>query len=239
MEYPQWSSSQFTGEPDSLVMIRSFLRLAVLFVACGAWAAQALPLADRLTPGYVRVQLETSEGAIVVALDMRRAPKTSANFLAYVDDGRFDSTSFYRAARSKRGQRTGYVQGGTRTDVRRNLPPVEHEPTSQTGIRHADGTISMARGGSPGSAMGNFFITAGAAPIMDAQGGYAGYAAFGHVVSGMDVVRRILAKPTGGGVGPMRGQMILNPVKIIRARRLDGAPKPTGRAKAWLLWERR
>lgn len=187
-------------------------------------------------PATVRVRLVTSAGAITLALDARRAPRTTANFLAYVDDGRFDGTSFYRAARSARAPGTGYVQGGIRTDIRRALPPVVHEPTTLTGIRHASATISMARGGPPGSAMGNFFITVGATPFMDATADSPGYAAFGTVSGGMDVVRRILALPTGGGTGPMRGQMILRPVTLIRAERLDGRARPTGRAKPWLLW---
>lgn len=210
-------------------MNRLFVLLSLcLFLMSGA---------ARAAPGSVRVRLETSLGNIVVALDTVRAPQTSANFLAYVDDGRFDNTSFYRAARRKADERFGYVQGGTRTDIRRNLPPVVHEPTSQTGIRHLDATISMARGGAPGTAMGNFFITVGPIPFMDATPATPGYAAFGRVVSGMDVVKRILALPTGGGVGEMKGQMILKPVVLVRAVRLDGKPRPTGRAKPWLLWD--
>jgi peptidyl-prolyl cis-trans isomerase A (cyclophilin A) len=185
-------------------------------------------------PAIVRVRLITTAGAITLALDARRAPATTANFMAYVDDGRFEDTSFYRSARRKTDASMGYIQGGTRTDIRRNLPPVAHEPTSKTGIRHQDATISMARGGDPGTAMGNFFITVGATPFMDASGDYPGYAAFGRVIAGMNVVGRILAEPTGGGVGPMRGQMILRPVRIVRAERLDGVAKPSGRAKSWL-----
>ncbi len=213
----------------------SILLFCVLLLPAPAARAQS---ADRSTPGIVRVALETSMGRIVLALDVKHAPKTSANFLTYVDDGRFDNTSFYRAARSKRAPKYGYIQGGIRTNVRRALPPVAHEPTSKTGIRHLDATISMARGGAPGSAMGNFFITVGATPFMDEAGAYPGYAAFGHVVGGMDVVKRILALPTSGGTGPMKGQMIDRPVTLIRAKRLDGVPHPSGRAKAWLLWEK-
>jgi peptidyl-prolyl cis-trans isomerase A (cyclophilin A) len=83
--------------------------------------------------------------------------------------------------------------------------------------------------------MGNFFITVGPAPNMDAQGDYQGYAAFGHVVSGMDTVRRILAKPSGGGSEAMKGQMILKPVGLITAKRLDGVAKPTRGPRPWLL----
>jgi len=216
-------------------------RLLIAFLALsliGNPTSASAPAGNRPVPGFVRVELTTSKGVIVVALDTRHATKTSANFLAYVDDGRFDGTSLYRAARSRKAPKFGYVQGGIRTDVRRALPPVAHESTSMTGIRHLDAAISMARGGAPGSAMGNFFITVGATPFMDANGDYPGYAAFGHVVAGMDVVKRILALPTSGGTGAMKGQMIDDPVTIIRARRLDGKPKPSGRAKAWLIWEK-
>jgi peptidyl-prolyl cis-trans isomerase A (cyclophilin A) len=190
-------------------------------------------------PPVVRVRLETSAGPIVVALDTRRAPATSANFLAYVDDGRFDDTSFYRAARSSRTPGNGFIQGGIRTDAKRILPPFELETTDRTGIRHLDATISMARGESARSAGGNFVLTAGPAPALDARPGFPGYAAFGRVVGGMVTVKRILAVPTGGGSGAMKGQMILKPVRLIRAVRLDGEARPTGRPRVWKLVPRR
>ena len=199
----------------------------------------AMPAVAAAPTGLVRVRLVTSAGAIVVALDTRRAPKTAANFLAYVDDGRLDGTSFYRASRRPTAPKLGFIQGGIDTDVRRSLNPVPLEPTSATGIRHGDATISMARNARANSATGNFFITVGPTPAMDARGDYAGYAAFGHVVAGMDTVRRILALPTGGGEGPMRGQMILKPVRLIATQRLDGVARPTGQVKPWLLGIRR
>lgn len=213
-----------------------FLRrlLIALFLCLFPLAAHALP-ANRPTPGYARVRIETDMGAITVAVDLKRAPLTSANFLTYVDDGRFDGTTFYRAARRKAAPTMGLIQGGIDMNARRALPPVKHEPTSLTGLRHLDATISMARPDRANSAMGNFFITIGPTPNMDARGGYIGYAAFGHVVAGMDVVKRILAAPTGGGQGAMRGQMILKPVTIRRAVRLDGKAKPTPGLKPWLL----
>lgn len=212
-------------------LMRILLALVMLALAAPATAQHP----NRPVPGFVRVRLETSAGAITLALDARRAPRTTANFMAYVDDGRFDGTVFYRAARKKVAPKFGFIQGGTRTDARRLLPPLPLEKTSATGIRHLDGTISMARPSYGGSAGGNFFITVGAAPNMDAVGQYEGYAAFGRVVAGMDVVRRILAMPTGGGSGPMKGQMILRTVTIVRAVRLDGTAKPTGRVKPWLV----
>ena len=186
-------------------------------------------------PGIVRVRLVTTAGPIVIGVDTRHAPATSANFLAYVDDKRFDGISFYRAARSRLAPQFGFIQGGIRTDARRILPTFKHEPTTQTGIRHLDGTISMARRMDPNSAGGNFFICVGPVPAMDAKPGFIGYAAFGHVVAGMPLVKRILAQPTGGGMG---GQLLLRPLTVLRAERLDGVAKPTGLPKPWLIEEK-
>lgn len=214
-------------------MKRSIILIVAVLCVFSAHIASAKPAGK--VGGIVRVRLITSAGPIVLALDAAHAPLTTANFMAYVDDGRFDGTTFYRSARNKRDPQFGYVQGGIRTDLRRSLPPVAHESTLHTGIRHLDATISMARGGPPGSAMGNFFITVGATPFMDATADSPGYAAFGHVVAGMDVVRKILGQPTGGGIGPMRGQMILRPIQIIKAQRIDGTASPTGLPQPWLL----
>jgi len=194
--------------------------------------AGSAPAATPREPAVVRVRLDTPYGPIVLALEARRAPRTVANFMGYVDDGRFDGVSFYRAARNRSAPAYGFVQGGIRTDARRILPPFPLETTAMTGLRHLDGTISMARRAEAGSAGGNFFITVGPMPSMDAKGSYPGYAAFGHVVSGMPVVRRLLAMPTGGGMG---GQMLLHPVRLIRARRLTGTAHPTGIVKSWLV----
>jgi peptidyl-prolyl cis-trans isomerase A (cyclophilin A) len=117
----------------------------------------------------------------------------------------------------------GLIQGGVR-DPRHLYPPVAHEPTSQTGLSHIDGAISMARL-APGSAQADFFIMVGPQPGFDAGpnagGDLLGYAVFGHVVQGMDVVRLILASPTSPteGEGVMRGQMLFPRIRIISARR--------------------
>ncbi len=196
----------------------------------------ALFLAAAPAPtGVVRVRIVTSAGPIVVALDARHAPKTTANFLTYVDDGRFDDTSFYRASRRKTQPTLGLIEGGVGMDARRKLAPVPLEPTSRTGLHHVTGTISMAHGPDPDSANGNFSIMIGDTPSLDAHGADRGFAAFGQVVSGMDVVRRILALPSGGGGDVMRGEIILKPVTIVRVERLDGTPQPTGHVKPWLL----
>lgn len=210
-------------------------RAVVAGLALLAVAAAPAPPQGRAVPGQIRVRLVTSMGAITVALDARRAPKTVANFLAYVDDGRLEGTTFYRTARRKAEPTKGFIQGGVGTDARRMLDPLPLEPTSQTGLKHLNGTISMAHGPNPNSASGNFSIMVGDNPGLDARGANLGFAAFGQVVGGMDVVQRILALPSGGGRDVMKGQMILKPVTIVRAERLDGVAKPTGRVKPWQL----
>lgn len=200
-----------------------------------ALVAVALVSAAPPEPATVRVRLVTSAGNITLALDARRAPRTVANFMLYVDDGRLEGTSFYRTARRKGDPKLGFVQGGIGTDARRILPALPLEPTSCTGIRHASGAISMAHGLDPNSANGNFSIMVGDNPALDARPGNPGFAAFGKVVGGMEVVRRILALPSGGGRGVMRGQMIMKPVRILRAERLNGTPRPSGRPKPWLI----
>ncbi len=170
----------------------------------------------------VRVGLQTTAGVIVIELATRQAPVTAANFLRYVDTRKMDGATFFRASRTKGAETRGFVQGGIRRPYIYQLPPIAHEPTSRTGLRHLDGTVSMART-APGTARSNFFITIGAQPGMDAKpGGDPGFAAFGRVVGGMDVVRRILAAPTvpNAGSGAMKGQMIAAPVRIVAARRV-------------------
>lgn len=215
--------------------------MRILFAAFALlFAIQPAVAQNRPMPGMVRVQIETRLGNIVLALDAKRAPKTVANFLAYVDDGRLDGTKFYRSARRTGNPKLGFVQGGIGTDARRILPSPPLEPTNVTGIRHTDGAVSLAHGANPDSATGNFSIMVGDNPGLDARGANRGYAAFGRVVAGMDVVKRLLALKTGGGREAMRGQMILpDGVPIVRAVRLDGTPRPTGRVKPWLIRVRR
>lgn len=173
-------------------------------------------------PDDVRVALETERGRILLAVHAGKAPVTAGNFLKYVDQKRLDGTVFYRGVGAAD---YGFVQGGAQNDPKRILPPIRHEPTSQTGLVHDDGALSMARY-APGSATGDFFIVLGEMPAMDAHpdapGDNQGFAVFAHVVEGLDVVKAILAAPKSAtaGEGVMRGQMLETPVKILTARRV-------------------
>lgn len=167
----------------------------------------------------VPVTIETSAGRIVVALDKTHAPITTANFLRYVDAHRFDGEEFYRAMRFGDG---GLIQGGIRSDARKLYPPIKHEPTSETGLHNLAGAISLANGGA-GTATSDFFILASDIPSLDAKDGEPGFAVFGHVIEGMDVVKMILASPVSAtkGEGVMKGQMLEPTVKIIRMTRAN------------------
>lgn len=169
-------------------------------------------------PALVTVRLVTSAGPITLALEKERAPVTTANFLRYVDAKRFDGISFYRAMTTEWGG--GLIQAGVR-DPKKLFPPIKHEPTDKTGVRHVEGSISMARN-APGSATADWSIMVGDMSGLDAKPGDPGFAAFGHVVEGMDVVKKILSSPTSKtmGVGIMKGQMLQPPVRIISARRV-------------------
>jgi len=176
--------------------------------------------------GVVTVQLATGLGAIVLELRGDRAPITTGNFLRYVDQKRLDGATFYRAAHYAGQPGAGLIQGGlAESRPERALAPIAHESTTQTGLSHTDGVISMARY-APGSATSEFFICVGANPQLDADpaapGDNLGYAAFGRVVQGMDVVGRIWAATTSptNGEGVFKGQMLDPPIPILRASRL-------------------
>lgn len=200
--------------------------------------AAALPAAaqTKARPGIVRVRIETSVGNFTLGLETRRAPATAKNFLNYVDDGRLNGADIYRVARSRKAPQIGFVQGGIRSDATRILPPFPLETTRMTGIKHLDGTISMARRAGPDSAGGNFFITVGPNPSMDWSPAFPGYGAFGHVIDNMALVRRILALPTGAR---MNGTMLARPIRIVRAVRLDGKAQPTGQVQTWKIMPKR
>nr|WP_166176802.1 peptidylprolyl isomerase [Altererythrobacter segetis] len=196
--------------------------------------ALAAPVAAQDAPAQPRtdlVVLETALGDITLAIESERAPVTAANFLRYVDERRLDGTVFYRAMRLAWGEQpNGLIQGGTQYDPKRVLPPIAHEPTTQTGLSHTAGAISMARY-APGTATGDFSIMVSDQPSLDADpkgetdDARAGFAVFGHVVSGMVVVRQIFAAPTDPdkGEGFMKGQMLAQPVTILHAHRVKAS----------------
>lgn len=179
--------------------------------------------AARPAPKTVPVVLETSLGPIIIALEVERAPLTAGNFLRYVDEKRLDGTVLYRAFKYDDEALGGFIQGGTQNDPKRILKPVPHEPTSQTGLSHGDGVISMAQA-APGTATGDFFIMVADQTGFDATADQPGYAAFGRVTGGMEVIRAIWQAPRSPtkGEGVMKGQMLEPQVKILTARRAPG-----------------
>jgi peptidyl-prolyl cis-trans isomerase A (cyclophilin A) len=145
--------------------------------------------------GLKRVVVRTALGTIILGIDADAAPITAANFLRYVDGGLFSGSSFFRIVASYNqggvANKIDVIQGGLSEDLPPPFPPIDHEPTWQTGLRHRDGTLSMARR-AIGSAAASFFICVGDQPELD-HGGHRhpdgqGFAAFGRVLEGMDVV---------------------------------------------------
>jgi peptidyl-prolyl cis-trans isomerase A (cyclophilin A) len=183
--------------------IKTLLFCAALTV--GATAASAQDTAPR-------VALETSEGRIVLELAPKEAPKTVDNFLAYVKAGHYDGTVFHRVIPTFMIQGGGF---GPDMAERPTRPPIPIE--SKNGLKNARGTVAMARRGDPNSATGQFFINVVDNASLDYPSfdGH-GYAVFGKVVEGMDVVDKIKAVPTGNR-GPHQN-VPLAPVTIKSAR---------------------
>ncbi len=192
------------------------------FVA-GAGLLLASPRLAVAAPGKPRVVIKTARGTIVVELEAKKAPLTSANFLQYVDAQAYDGGSFFRAARTPGVVKDGTIVGAPPAKVR-PFPPIRHESTTKTGLKHLNGTLSLGRFAT-GTATNNFFICVGDQPYLDAHpgepGDNAGYAAFGRVVSGMAVVEKILSLPTNGETkyADQRGQWLKPPVTITSMRR--------------------
>jgi peptidyl-prolyl cis-trans isomerase A (cyclophilin A) len=168
------------------------------------------------------VLIETEQGDIRVEVFAQAAPVTAANFLRYVDEGRFAGAFFYRvvtmANQPENAVKIEVIQGGLGFQESENrLPPIPHETTAETGILHTDGTLSMARS-APGSASSEFFICIGDQAALNLGGERnpdgQGFAAFGRVVEGMEVVRAIQQ-------GAADGQMLREVVRILNVRRLD------------------
>lgn len=201
--------------------LRRTLLAAALLLPLPALAQEAPVPAPK--PTTQKVALDTSFGRIVLELEIERAPITARNFLRYADQKRLDGIAFYRTV--KVADKFGFIQFGIDNDPKRILPPIKHEPTTQTGVKHVNGAISTARL-APGTARGEFTISVGDQPSLDADptrpGDNLGYAAFGKVVEGMDVVWKILDAPTSptAGEGVMKGQMLSPKIRILKVSRI-------------------
>ena len=169
-----------------------------------------------------RVIIETELGKIEVEIDSIHAPLTAANFLRYVDLGFYRFGRFHRTVRPDNQPadkvKIAVVQAGLDSLRVKDFPPVALERTRATGLSHKDGTISMARD-EPNTATSDFFICVGDQPALDFGGKRnpdgQGFAAFGRVMLGMDVVRKIHAAPA-------TGQRLEPPIRIIDIARKRG-----------------
>ncbi len=196
------------------------------------------PPASPLEPGEIGVGIETSMGTFYIAVDPKRAPITTANFLRYVDAKLYDWGRFHRATRQDNytpappnRPMMNIIQGGINPAKRDDgFPAIPLERTNLTGIKHVTGVVSMARG-TPDSATSDFFVLLDDQPTLDygglrfedAQGG----AAFGHVIAGFDVVKKIQQQPVDG-------QNLSGPVTIRRVWRLfTGLQDPRPRLEEW------
>lgn len=199
--------------------------LAGLCLGVLAFTAPFAAQQPELRPGEVLVRLETSLGTIDLAVDTKRAPVTAANFLKYVDGGFYDNGRFHRATRADNytpvlpdRPMMEVVQAGIDPARRRDdFPPIPLERTSVTGLTHVVGTVSMARTPEADSARSDFFICLDEQPSLDFGGrrfaDAQGAAAFGRVVRGLDVARRIQQQP-------VQKQALTPPVPITKAFRV-------------------
>jgi peptidyl-prolyl cis-trans isomerase A (cyclophilin A) len=166
-----------------------------------------------------KVLMKTELGDITVEVFADKAPITAANFLRYVDSKLYDGSVFVRTVtmdnQSKEEIKIEVIQGGQLAD-NKEFPAIPLERTSVTGVKHTDGAISMARGG-PDSATSSFFICVGDQPELDFGGRRnkdgQGFAAFGKVAAGMDVVKKIHQLPK-------ESQNLTPPIKIISITRV-------------------
>lgn len=180
----------------------------------------------------VRAVLHTQLGDITVAVFPTAAPLSACDFLAYVDEGLYRDARFHRVVRhdNDRGSpKIEVIQAGLREGAKER-PPIAHETTRDTGLRHVDGTLSLARAAVGTGGGGAFFIVIGSQPSLDFGGlrnkDRQGFAAFGRVVNGMDIVKRIHAMPADAPTSDeyLRGQVLSKAVVIHGAKRIDPLP---------------
>jgi len=190
-------------------MMQTALRLTLSFLMCFVLTAQAQPTNPQ-------VKFITSAGEFTVEVYPDKTPKTVENFLSYVRDGHYNGTLFHRVINNFMVQGGGY---DTKYNEKNTRPPIKHEGAeakANGGLRNTVGTLSMARTNNPHSASAQFFINVKDNDFLDHQSTTSqgwGYVAFGKVISGMDVVNRIKAMPTGPG-GPFPTDVPQTPVVI-------------------------
>ena len=181
----------------------------------------------------VALSMDTAFGVVRIEVYPEKAPVTAANFLRYVDAGRYDRASFYRVVRmdnqAQNNIKIEVIQGGLGMEAEGRFPDIAHETTEATGLKHVDGAISMGRL-APGTASSEFFICIGDQPDLDYGGKRypdgQGFAAFGKVISGMDIVRKIHngktdRPPPGARLEYTSGQSLVEPVLIKSIRRVE------------------
>jgi peptidyl-prolyl cis-trans isomerase A (cyclophilin A) len=189
----------------------------------GAGLLMAAPRVARAAAAKPKVTIKTAHGSITVELEDRKAPLTSTNFLRYVDGGKYDGGNFFRAVRTRGAPKQGDIVADMNPHAH-PYPPIAHESTTTTGLRHETGTISLGRY-APGSATSTFFICASPEPSFDAhpgaRGDNLGYAAFGRVIAGMAVVRTILSLHTSQDAkyADQKGQWLDPAVPIVSMHR--------------------
>jgi len=177
----------------------------------------------------VRVRVQTELGDIVIEVDPLRAPVTTANFLKYVDAGHYDGGVFHRTVKMDNQPESTVkievIQAGVNPDrAKEGFAAIQLERTSVTGILHKDGVVSMARG-APDSATSGWFVCINDQPSLDFGGNRnpdgQGFAAFGRVITGMDVVRKIQAAPSSTNrTTNTEAQRLIPPIKILKVARV-------------------
>jgi peptidyl-prolyl cis-trans isomerase A (cyclophilin A) len=204
-------------------------------LVAAAFVLSTSAVASVQTPqgGDVPVAIETALGTITIAVDLTHAPLTAANFLKYVDAGLYDGGRFYRVTRSDNYPGTPpnrppmqLIQGGIDPSKSgQRLPPIPLERTSVTGLKHVAGTVSMARG-TPDSATTEFFILLDDQPSLDFGGkrfdDEQGAAAFGRVLSGLDIVKKIQQQ------SPLQEQNVQYLVTAVMITRVTRVKEPFG-----------
>jgi peptidyl-prolyl cis-trans isomerase A (cyclophilin A) len=201
---------------------KSFLLICLLLIQAGSHTRTLAQGAAKPKSKPVRALIQTELGDIEIEVETERAPITAENFLKYVDAGHYDGGRFHRTVKLKPDNQPNnqikieVIQAGVNPEKeKRGFPPIKLEHTNVTGIKHKDGVVSMARLG-PDTGASDFFICVGDQPELDFGGKRnadgQGFAAFGRVVKGMDVVKKIHQ-------APVEAQRLTPPIKISSIRR--------------------